>query len=39
MSDDDREKLLATTLQSLENMAAQIELLKKVMKLFLEVPK
>lgn len=39
MSDDDREKLLAATLQSLENMAAQIELLKKVMKLFLEVPK
>lgn len=39
MTDKEREQLLAATVQSLDNMAAQIELLKKVMKLFLEVQK
>lgn len=39
MNEKEREQLLAATVQSLDNMAAQIELLKEVMKLFLEVQK
>jgi len=39
MTDKERADLLAATVQSLDNMAAQIELLKKVMQLFLEVRK
>lgn len=39
MNDKEREQLLAATVQSLDNMAAQIKLLKEVMQLFLEVRK